>query len=136
MTSFSIRIRETNQNLHTYEFMMGQYKKLAKVTPVIQNQNNQPLEEELKRIANSIKSIESREGTVTNELHLLKAQLTQDKSSKSGNNGDLSKIAFLEGDIKFWFSLNSEFSFRTSVYPRKTIKYVAFLLLKLRSEVG
>merc|ERR1712008_60639 len=93
-------LRETNQNLHTYEFMMGQYKKLAKVTPVIQNQNNQPLEEELKRIANSIKSIESREGTVTNELHLLKAQLTQDKSSKSGNNGDLSKIAFLEGTIK------------------------------------
>ena len=94
---------------------MGQYKKLAKVTPVIQTQNNQPLEEELKRIANSIKSIESREGTVTNELHLLKAQLTQDKSSKSGNNGDLSKIAFLEGDIKFWFSLNSDFSLRTPV---------------------
>ena len=41
MTSFSIRNRETNQNLHTYEFMMGQYKKLAKVTPVIQTQNNQ-----------------------------------------------------------------------------------------------
>lgn len=122
MTSFSIRNRETNQNLHTYEFMMGQYKKLAKVTPVIQTQNNQPLEEELKRIANSIKSIESREGTVTNELQLLKAQLTQDKSSKSGNNGDLSKIAFLEGDIKFWFSLNYDFSLRTPVYPRKTIE--------------
>ena len=102
--------------------MMGQYKKLAKVTPVIQTQNNQPLEEELKRIANSIKSIESREGTVTNELQLLKAQLTQDKSSKSGNNGDLSKIAFLEGDIKFWFSLNYDFSSRTPVYPRKTIE--------------
>jgi hypothetical protein len=41
--------------------MMGQYKKLAKVTPVIQTQNNQPLEEELKRIANSVKSIESRQ---------------------------------------------------------------------------
>ena len=123
MTSFSIPNRETNQNLHTYEFMMGQYKKLAKVTPVIQTQNNQPLEEELKRIANSIKSIESREGTVTNELQLLKAQLTQDKSSKSGNNGDLSKIAFLEGDIKFWFSLNSDFSFlRTPVYPQETIE--------------
>ena len=61
MTSFSIHNRETNQNLHTYEFMMGQYKKLAKVTPVIQTQNNQPLEEELKRISNSIKSIESRQ---------------------------------------------------------------------------
>ena len=95
--------------------MMGQYKKLAKVTPVIQTQNNQPLEEELKRIANSIKSIESREGTVTNELQLLKAQLTQDKSSKSENNGDLSKIAFLEGDMKFWFSMNSDFSLRTPV---------------------
>ena len=122
MTSFSIRNRETNQNLHTYEFMMGQYKKLAKVTPVIQTQNNQPLEEELKRIANSIKSIESREGTVTNELQLLKAQLTQDTSSKSGNNGDLSKIAYLEGNMKFWFSLNPDFSLRTPVYPRKTIE--------------
>ena len=103
---------------------MGQYKKLAKVTPVIQTQNNQPLEEELKRIANSIKSIESREGTVTNELQLLKAQLTQDKSSKSENNGDLSKIAFLEGDIKFcfFFFLNSDFSLRTPVYPWKTIE--------------
>ena len=121
MTSFSIRIRETNQNLHTYEFMMGQYKKLAKVTPVIQNQNNQPLEEELKRIANSIKSIESREGTVTNELHLLKAQLTQDKSSKSGNNGDLSKIAFLEGDIKFWFSLILNFPSEHLCIPGKLL---------------
>merc|ERR1712083_1156793 len=70
-------LRETNQNLHTYEFMMGQYKKLAKVSPVIQTQNNHPLEEELKRIANSIKSIESREGTVTNELHQLKSQMSQ-----------------------------------------------------------
>jgi hypothetical protein len=103
----SLRNRETNQNLHTYEFMLGQYKKLAKVSPVIKTQNNQPLEEELKRIANSIKSIESREGTITNELHLLKTKLTQDASNKSGNNGNLSKIAFLEGDINFYLNSDS-----------------------------
>ena len=90
-------IRETNQNLHTYEFMLGQYKKLAKVSPVTQIQNNQPLEDELKRIANSIKSIESREGTITNELQLLKTQFNQNASNTSTNNADLSKIAFLEG---------------------------------------
>ena len=36
-------LRETNQNLHTYEFMLGRYKKLAKVSP-IPTQNNQHLE--------------------------------------------------------------------------------------------
>ena len=57
--------------------MLGQYKKLAKVSPVIQTQNNHPLEEELKRIANSIKSIESREGSITNELYQLKSQISK-----------------------------------------------------------
>ena len=93
-------LRETNQNLHTYEFMLGRYKKLAKVSP-IPTQNNQHLEEELKRIADSIKTIESREGCITNELHLLKSKLCQqnDTSSKPEKDSaaELNKIAFLEG---------------------------------------
>jgi len=93
-------LRETNQNLHTYEFMLGQYKKLAKVSPVIQTQNNHPLEEELKRIANSIKSIESREGSFTNELHQLKSQMSQKSVNESKNDTKLNKVAFLEGTIE------------------------------------
>ena len=90
--------RETNQNLHTYEFMLGQYKKLAKVSPVIQTQNNHPLEEELKRIANSIKSIESREGSITNELYQLKSQMSKKTDTEYNDDTKLNKIAFLEGE--------------------------------------
>jgi len=92
-------LRETNQNLHTYEFMLGQYKKLAKVSPVIQTQNNHPLEEELKRIANSIKSIESREGSITNELYQLKSQMSKKTDTEYNDDTKLNKIAFLEGTI-------------------------------------
>ena len=77
--------------------MMGQYKKLAKVSPVVQTQNNQPLEEELKRIANSIKTIESREGSITNEIHLLKSQMSQKSNTEIKSDTNANKIAFLEG---------------------------------------
>ena len=87
-------LRETNQNLHTFEFMLGQYKKLAKVAPV-QIQNNNVLEEELKRIAHSIKSIENREGNITSELETLKSKLNKDDSTSQYEG----RVSFLEGTI-------------------------------------
>ena len=89
-------LRETNQNLHTFEFMLGQYKKLAKVAP-LQNDNNNLLEAELKRIAKSIQSIESREGNLTSELEQIKTQLSPKVGQSPPEN--VARISFLEGTI-------------------------------------
>ena len=57
-------LKETDQNLHTFEFMFNQYKKLAKVTPVQNDkESNKYIEDELQKIASSIKTLYKNLGT-------------------------------------------------------------------------
>ena len=87
-------LKETDKNLHTFEFMFNQYKKLAKVTPV-QNQessNNKLIEDELQKIASSIKTLENQ----TSALPELKSQLSQRSEEKDATG----QIDFLKGTIE------------------------------------
>ena len=88
-------LKETDQNLHTFEFMFNQYKKLAKVAPV-QNQDSskstKQIEDELQKIVSSIKTLENQ----TSALPELKSQLSQ----RAAEDKDSGQIEFLKGTIE------------------------------------
>ena len=91
MQQLAETLTETNQNLHTSEFMLNQIQKVAKVKPV-QNSSNKLIEDELQKIASSIKTLENQ----TSALPELKSQLSQ----RSEEVKDSSQIDFLKGAIE------------------------------------
>ena len=91
MQQLAETLTETNQNLHTSEFMLNQIQKVAKVKPV-QNSSNKLIEDELQKIASSIRTLENQ----TSALPELKSQLSQ----RSEEVKDSSQIDFLKGAIE------------------------------------
>ena len=95
MQQLAETLTETNQNLHTSEFMLNQIQKVAKVKPVQnsdQNSSNKLIEDELQKIASSIRTLENQ----TSALPELKSQLSQ----RSEEVKDSSQIDFLKGAIE------------------------------------
>ena len=57
-------LRETNQNLHTFEFMLNQYKKMALISPIQHQRGDQPQEpvlEQLKLLSEAVGRIHGQE---------------------------------------------------------------------------
>ena len=89
MQQLAETLTETNQNLHTSEFMLNQIQKVAKVKPVqnsYQNSSNKLIEDELQKIASSIKTLENQ----TSALPELKSQLSQ-RSEEVKNSSQTDK---------------------------------------------
>ncbi len=109
-------LKETNQNMHTFEFMLGQYKKLAiaRIAPfqsgdhpanemVVSNESNQQILQELKLLQQTIESRSSEEskrdkGGLQKEEQLL-AEIRDLRSHISQFDEKKESTAFLKGKI-------------------------------------
>ena len=71
-------LNQTNENLYTFQFMLNQYKKLARVAPTIQSeQKKDSFEEELKRISQSIQQLEAKDNTISTNFQEIKEYMKQ-----------------------------------------------------------
>ena len=93
-------LRETNQNLHTFEFMLNQYRQLAKIAPFAvrpdgTSDRDDPIMEQLKLLATSVDRIRpesSGNDEVQREIKVLRKQV----ESLSGNSA---KVQDLEAKL-------------------------------------
>merc|ERR1712218_163156 len=72
-------LKQTNENLYTFQFMLNQYKKLARVAPIQNTVKNDCIEKELKQISHSIKQLESKD--YSSNFQELKDHLSQPQNS-------------------------------------------------------
>jgi hypothetical protein len=109
----------TNKNLHSFEFMLGQYKRLAKISPFQvttadgnlpqQSQHNtddKVLGEELKRIAHSLELLkrssekapaaDRKNEEILTEIQFLRSQLSENPGHQPSPNEET--VGYLQGD--------------------------------------
>ena len=87
-------LKETNENLYTFQFMLNQYKKLARVVPQVQSSDfavavdkNAIIEDELKKISQSIQQLEAKD-----ETHFQEIKLHLNQQPKALNKLDTSEL--------------------------------------------
>jgi len=109
-------LRETNANLHTFEFMLGQYRQLAKISPfnVVHASGTGPhagdgvIMEQLKQLSNAVDRMTSSSGqedgeTSTNTLAEIQSLRKQVENLQQANNTVQmlnNKVKELEGKLE------------------------------------
>merc|ERR1712018_168082 len=89
-------LKQTNENLYTFQFMLNQYKKLARVAPIQNTVKNDSIEKELKQISHSIKQLESKD--YSSNFQELKDHLSQPQNSI--NDLDISQLKDVISELK------------------------------------
>lgn len=89
-------LKQTNENLYTFQFMLNQYKKLARVAPIQNTVKNDCIEKELKQISHSIKQLESKD--YSSNFQELKDHLSQPQNSI--NDLDICQLKDVISELK------------------------------------